>query len=167
MAEFARYLELEIEENKFIGLSSLTPWYSEKVFGNYSGGFVYEPDGFTVDGWTPDFLTWTTFVRNPHPVFNGMKAPMTDWQLYEYKPSKPTDTYIATFKKRASLLRELIESVFGCDVARCCSIQLYYGSIYTNCRGTVCYLEGANDDYDWLSEHEESIRETRFDLKAS
>lgn len=104
-----------------------------------------ETDGETLDAWT---------------------------QYWEYKPAKPTKTYIASRKKKWERLLGWghKEGFFSTYNTR---FGIRYGSIWEPKRGSVLFDElgdGADvrvvhTSYDWLSRYEDQIRNYRFDLE--
>jgi hypothetical protein len=147
---FARYLELDLEEEK----ACFVPNRGE----NYGcGGFEYEPASLLVNGWHPDFLLWTVKCGR----MNGTQLPGLRHEIIEYKPSRPTDTYIEEFATRCQVL---LEQWFHDQACRC---YLYWGSVFTADRGIAtvgrCGVESVSAE-DWLVNYEDQIRNTRFDL---
>ncbi len=141
-AMFARYLELEGEREG-------DPF-----------GIIYEPEYFTTgDGWTPDFLRWRVIHLDNKPgVLNT---------LYEYKPSRPTATYINKFVERTREIQNRFSNDGHCDLL----FLLFFGSVYNEDRG---YAFGGTQiadftglrSIDWMEGYEGAIRTTRFDLEA-
>jgi hypothetical protein len=120
-------------------------------------GIIYEPESLrTKDGWVPDFLVWSV-----QHVDCG--CPDLHFVSYEYKPSKPTKTYLKDFYRRT----QEVDSFYPRYVQH----QLYYGSVFNNARG-YCFGGSRISDYqklrcyDWLGDFENIIKETRFDLEA-
>lgn len=142
-AMFARWLELKCTEEG-------DPF-----------GIIYEPTNYaTLDGWVPDFLVWS--VEN---VDVGM--PQLRRILYEYKPSRPTETYLQTYHKRTAELQASYASCCGPGVSH----QLIYGSVYTKDRGrafgNATWLDYQKlNPLDWIGDFERAIKETRFDLEV-
>jgi hypothetical protein len=114
-------------------------------------GIIYEPEYLRAsDGWVPDFLVWS--VGNIE-----IGCPQLTRVLYEYKPSKPTKTYLRTFIKRTKELENRCSDPF--------IPLLMYGSVYNSDRGNALGESGLRS-WDWLGEFENIIKETRFDLEA-
>jgi hypothetical protein len=135
-AMFARYLELEASE----------------LDGAF--GMRYEPLTRDIQNnlgieWNPDFVTWRV-------VWSTSGVPILYTRLIEYKPCKPTRTYLKTLQQNFAA-SEL-------DVGNC---FLYYGSVYSKDRGKyVIFPEGwlEHGEQDWLRRFEKQVSETRFDL---
>lgn len=132
---------------------------------------IYEPKGFEVSGWNPDFLSWWVPPIEPY-MFRGEylrpELPMLSYELIEYKPSRPTQTYIKSFDSRCAAIWQRYQRLDVLFLFRC-SFHIYYGSVYTSERGVVdCIHDSCLDviEYDWIGEHEEAIRNTRFDLES-
>ena len=71
------------------------------------------PDWLKVDDWTPDFYAW-------HSIWTPSLS--TSIEVIEYKPTKPTDTYV----------RELIDKVARMPIKFHEQMTLYYGSTYND-----------------------------------
>jgi len=159
-AMFARFLELDIYERQFF-CSSEGPLFPGNTFNYQSGGFVYEPKGLDEDRWAPDFLRWCIHL------YPNADVPLLIYDIIEYKPSKPTQTYIKRFAKRCLLIRDrmLRNGTHDFQV----NLLLYWGSVFNENTGVVSVNGDTGDftiqeDYDWLADYEEDIKETRFDL---
>lgn len=140
-AMFARYLEI------YISWSSLL-----------AGGFSYEPKEFNVDGWLPDFFIWEV-----HKEKNTV-VPQTVFRLIEYKPSKPTRTYLNNFSRKALNTIHWANKEKGISISAFC----YWGSIYNTERSVLgVRKDGTSKDLqdDWLYCIEDEIKSTRFDLE--
>lgn len=151
-AMFARYLDLVIAED-----CSYAP--------ESHGGFQYEPKFLSVGGWTPDFLKWQVSIDND-------RIPFLYQDVIEYKPSKPTDAHIATFKKRCLRISEFIADTYGSAAYYRTSYQLYYGSVFNASRGFFDTFSIAQDEIgfyfdgsDWLHDYAKDLSSYRFDLK--
>lgn len=135
------------------------------------GGFQYEPETF-VDGWNPDFLTWD--IRNPH---NDRQSdywcvPIIYYEIIEYKPTKPTKTYIDNFCFNCEKWVEIAEQK-AVDLTWRTSFKIYFGNPFSENRDNgIGYVEidvsqGEAVYYiieeDWWINREE-ILEYRFDL---
>jgi hypothetical protein len=120
-------------------------------------GIIYEPGYFkTDDGWIPDFLTWQVVHLDNKPEIRNV--------IYEYKPAKPTKTYIELFIKRSKQIHER----FGGDYNL--GVILMYGSVYGQDRGYIfgdCGLPQKPQLRlcNWLGEFEQAIRSVRFNLE--
>ena len=141
------------------------------VFGDGTGGFAYEPRGFEVDGWCPDFLYWQVYCEQlgGHPV----QQPSFGFELIEYKPSRPTDAYINETQVRFGCLFDRFTKGNLLHFAYSCSYRLYYGSVWETERGEIDFAPDKNrivhhkgDGGDWLINFEDAVKETRFDLTA-
>lgn len=146
-AMFARFLDLEALEEPLASL------YPSNVVVPRASGFIYKPQGFTVNDWPPDFLVWSTVI-----VMSLPQLPVTRSTIVEYKPSRPTQAYLDAFLRNAQALLQM----FGPKL----DFELYYGSVFNDERGLYEFNnnELLHSGYDWLSGYEEEIRETRFDL---
>lgn len=123
----------------------------------------YEPDWAEIDDYVPDFA-----VFRPVDSSNGnLPVFETSIEIIEYKPSRPTFTYV----------KDCIDKIYGIIKTHASSprydekaISIYYGSIYTDDRG-VFYHSGDGSfrvsNVDWLRGHEKAIRDFRFDLEAA
>jgi hypothetical protein len=153
-AMFARWLELVLQ--------------AESECSNACFGFEYEPR-LEVDRWTPDFLVWEVTPPEPFPAMR--------YTLIEYKPSRPTDTYVEEFRQRCERLLATYDERGWIEISRQCDCELYYGSIWTEQRGYIeCISDFGPDvayniqiaqetEWNWLGAHEDAVRRTRFDLK--
>lgn len=136
-AMFARYLELR---------------YSEE---GDPFGVVYEPKHLqTLDGWVPDFLVWQ--VEN-----TCVWIPQLIVTVYEYKPSKPTETYLQRFKHRCQEIQNRTDT----HIVFC----LLFGSVFSSERGSFWPLwedhpTKGHSRIDWLGCFSNEIKATRFDL---
>ncbi|MFN9583403.1 MAG: hypothetical protein ACK566_12170 [Bacteroidota bacterium] len=162
-AMFARYLDLEREESVRCG------------FG--PGGFEYEPSYLDVDGWKPDFLKW--FVID-QVVVGNFCGPGIRYVVIEYKPSRPTGTYIEEFVERVTKLRHRLLSS-GCLFALEIEAAIYFGSVFNTDRDCFHWIPDGphrdlcgddltdpdRDKFDWLINFEDDVKETRFDLAES
>lgn len=147
-AMFARYLELVAQEDT-------------------DRGVIYEPKGFDVDGWRPDFLQWDVFTGS----LQGHEIPHISYRLIEYKPSKPTTTYIKEFQKRCeSILRRLDDKGLF-DFSRRCDYYIFFGSVFNEDRGSLWFepglgVEPVESNEDWLAPYIDAVQSTRFDLEV-
>lgn len=142
-AMFARWLELK-------GIEDGDPF-----------GIIYEPKYFTtLDGWVPDFLVWSVLDTD-------IGLAQVQRVLYEYKPSKPTETYLQTYHKRTAELQDTYKSCGEIGFSH----QLIYGSVYSKDRGRAFgnphYQDyGRLNSWNWIGNFEDAIKATRFDLEA-
>ncbi len=121
-------------------------------------GFIYEPRCCMIGNWKPDFLRWGVHV------YESGRLPCLTYEVIEYKPSRPTDTYIFEFAARCGEhdLRHSNRKRF--------LYSLYYGSVWQTDRGFIEVHETLDRFYtldnqeDWLVEYEDEIKATRFDL---
>jgi len=143
----------------------------ELAYGDEIGsGFIYEPKGYSVGRWNPDFLLWfvTNPKSNPHSELN---FPVIYRSIIEYKPSIPTETYVQEFYNRCS---NIIAKFKSSGVAEISSFDftLCYGSVYSKNRGYFEFwpwskdVGGCHFATDWLENYEQKIRATRFDLES-
>jgi hypothetical protein len=159
-AMFARYLELHVDENK----RNCAPDASlYGVIGEGSGGFAYEPKGFSIDGWCFDFLVWKSEWDE------DLCIPRLRMHFIEYKPSKPTDTYVQEFENRCLKVFPKWE-----DFMDNWSASIYYGSVFNTNRGRGDCFPVADGKWrlnwrniDWLMNFEDQVKSTRFDLIAN
>lgn len=165
-AMFARYLDLDHQEQKEI-------WNFQQKRSSFRKipeiclGFYYEPAGVSVNKWVPDFVTFE--VTQHETRTSGM--PEIVYSVIEYKPSKPTTTYIAEWCIRC---RSLFTEWHAKELHQLWSRttwQLFYGSVYTNDRSVIdtsVLNDWTPEDqrHDWLINYEDAIRETRFDLES-
>lgn len=124
----------------------------------------YEPDWAEVDDYVPDFA-----YSMPIPAYPTQRMCVFEtWvAIIEYKPARPTFTYLDAVSKklRAIAKRE------GHIAAKVCAF-VYWGSVYTADRGIFTigrhggFLE-TDIPMNWLGVHEKAIRDFRFDLEAA
>lgn len=150
-AMFARWLEISIgEEFNFDRLN---------CGGRCgAGGFVYEPSFLTIGEWTPDFFRWAIHTsKATYPSVYGTSI--------EYKPSKPTITYLDEFAIRCSALTEIAPYP--------CSYELYYGGFFDKPAGLILWdadygiHEAPHYEFNWIGGHAPEVMATRFDLEAA
>lgn len=139
-AMFARWLELKNSDDVIV---------------------IYEPDWAEIEDYVPDFAV----IR---PLPDGERVPLfgTSVELIEYKPTRPTLTYVKETTKKLYEIsrRELKEN----DVAEV-MLTIYFGSVFSVDRGVFYFNPPSGFIYcnrNWLSGHEKSIRNFRFDLEA-
>lgn len=150
-AVFARYLDLLIET---------------RFFENTLASFEYEPET-CVEGWHPDFLTWR--VMRPMGSKYGFRRTIPDlfMTFIEYKPSRPTQTYIREWAECAAKWSKLAtekQSPFKP------TFFIYYGSVYSSADRGVVYVDSIggtfNDNQDdWIVDFEDELKSYRFDLQ--
>ena len=155
-AMFAMHLWLELEEESSIDqFRSRYDGERSTVVGG--GGFQYEPKTL-VSGCSPDFLVW----RVSQPA--SPRFPVLQVEYIEYKPSRPTETYIQRFLDGMNRLRDLASEEFFA--------RIVYGSPYTQNResglGEIIYSRGLVEHVvdDWGANTYEEILAYRFDLEA-
>lgn len=152
-AMFARWLELHL-----------------KGRGSIGSGFLYEPAGMSaLTGWTPDFVAFE-ISRPTEITLCGL--PCLEYTVIEYKPSRPTDTYIREFANRCKELFEEWERREWLDIAYRAAFVLQYGSVFNHDRSSihVCSDFGwtaIDCKKDWLKLYEKEVAATRFDLQQS
>lgn len=156
-AMFARWIELEM-----IGVR------------NYDH-FEYEPKYLEVEGWVPDFCVLQFLKKHlsfsdDYPDF----FPRVDFQLIEYKPSKPTKSYLKQFGHRCETLMESLVLQHGSSMRYRLDFSLYYGSLWTEKSDVITVVQMTEDkwffneeEFDWLALHADAIRKTRFDLEVN
>lgn len=147
-AMFARFLELTIETE-----------FSRNALSrnNFRGGFVYEPQWLSLGEYIPDFFFWQVYAsKHSEPAIYG--------SAIEYKPARPTATYIDEFGKRCCALSEMAPHY--------CSYELYWGGFFGGESGLVVWTPGSipfveSSESGWAERFGEQIRGTRFDLEAA
>jgi len=162
-AMFARYLELDIQTGVLLA-SHDGPLFGGD-FGRMQGGFVYEPKGLCVNGWTPDFIRWNQVGG----TVCSLEIPILHYEVIEYKPSKPTDAYVKEFCDRCEVLSDLIDSIGLINFRHYGEFAIYYGSVFNSSRGRFVYRGPFSywDTGDWLANYADAISATRFDLAAT
>jgi hypothetical protein len=149
---FARRLELHLESRGRIGR-----------------GFLYEPAGFdTLTGWMPDFVA---FEIHKGSAITLSGVPHLSYTVIEYKPSRPTQTYIQEFTDRCKRLFEQWEASGWLDIAYRTTFALHYGSVFNKERSTIFVDHDHgwvpfNTNRDWLAPYEKQVSATRFDLES-
>lgn len=155
-AMFARYLDV---------------WYP----GNRKSYFSYEPlTG--IDGFNPDFVfAWVAFSKyEVCPLLNKKKtteqlAPILLLNYIEYKPTRPTDTYIQGFVNNVSQWHDSIDDE---NLFQRTDFFIYYGNPYSwkDIKNGILYI---TIDYqvmewgEWLTDDIVSdLMSYRFDLKG-
>lgn len=120
----------------------------------------YEPALTYMPGFSCDFHMYSL-------VKGSDFRPGLRQDFYEYKPSKPTQTYVDNYFKKYVGAMVFCDTKGMQDVSRASNAYIYYGSIFTNDRGRF-FLDGPDvaciDETDWLAEYADSIRSYRFDL---
>lgn len=172
-AMFARYLELSSEEEQDISKFLLKDRGGVNCFGPSHGwGAIYEPANFVVDDWRPDFLVWR--CTSDFPDGDCLQLTQINYEVIEYKPSKPTETYVKEFGTRTGVLADTIKSLADQTLIYKFSFKLYYGSVFNNQRGfyVVTHFRDCpvldrtkHWDIDWLTDWGDDVRATRFDLE--
>lgn len=165
-AMFARYLDLRfVGECDFSATGDHHPTDHRPC--SSSSGWIYEPIGFEVHGWTPDFLVHAV----GHHHLHGAEIPNLHYWLLEYKPSAPTKTYMAECSQRFQVIHDRFDDQGLFEFSRRCTFMLYYGSVFTPARGLWEYCTTSKEwfdcDDDWIGDYAETIKETRFDLEVS
>lgn len=173
-AMFARFMELDIET--VVHMHSVNGPFFQGELNAGQGGFVYEPAALKVGRWVPDFLRWS----HSGDFVNDFGIPELSYSIIEYKPSKPTATYVEEFVQR---IKELVGRIAATENGKLITEKLrgevYYGSIWTKERGVIevsqypkkgpdgWYLEwdAWDTDSDWLVNYEDEVKATRFDLR--
>lgn len=121
-------------------------------------GFAYEPWQFALpDGYCPDFVHW--FVES-----ESVGIPLMHHHIIEYKPARPTETYIAEFADRSAAVYELAT---GYSMGHL-SFGIFYGNPYQSECGIVqidpVTREYRHIDRRWVDEHRAEMIDCRFDL---
>jgi hypothetical protein len=152
-AMFAKWLELHLKTRGAIG-----------------SGFVYEPVGMiALAGWTPDFVAFEISNPSEHTL-SGL--PCLAYTIIEYKPSRPTQTYVIEFAERCKALFEQWEAHGWLDIAYRSSFVLQFGSVFSDERASI-HVSGDwgwtpfETATDWLAPYENEVKSTRFDLLAA
>jgi len=168
-AMFARYLELWIEEMRSY-CNELIEKGEEDLRLYAFCGFEYEPQYFSVDGWTPDFVVYQLNPRgiSDYPDLRD-DVPKLVAHIIEYKPSVPTSEYIREWLAKCDYLFYLQRDRYP-DLRF--FYEIYFGSVFSDFRGIIKAERGGAeftdtlDGRDWLKGFEDEIRSTRFDLNA-
>lgn len=140
-------------------------------------GFVYEPD-FPSELWRPDFMYWKISppLTTASDELMGKSLierlyrtqPTTDVVYAEYKPKRPTKTYINQWCHAICEFNELIDGVIN-DIVRSYHFYIYIGGFYS--KPESLYWDNGEvveGEHDWLTEDQKQIcLETRFDLEHS
>lgn len=154
-AVFARYLDLCIE-----GYGGL---------GGALASFDYEPETL-IDGWNPDFLTWR--VRRPMGGKCEFRrtVPFLFMTFIEYKPSRPTKTYIAEWAEHVAAWSTMSSILESDALALTTTFYIFYGSVFSSAERGVVKVESdgkfVDDTHDdWLVDFEEELLAYRFDLE--
>ena len=161
-AVFARYLDLLLDVNAMVDAGEAAS--RGNMLSRGCGGFEYEPTTL-VDGWHPDFMFW--FMRAPRKMFVNnfcSNVPIFELNFYEYKPTRPTQTYVTEWFKNAALWKQLAaDESFEYAIRTCFAI--YYGSPFSDCERGIIRFEPSvyTEPTDWVSEFPE-LMEYRFDL---
>lgn len=157
-AMFARYLELEFEKRSRHVNFQGSGWQDRSLIHGV-GGFQYEPS-LGID-WPPDFLVWYSALAGGLPCAWG--------EILEYKPSRPTYTYIESFFESMFEWLKTLDRETGYKF----SFGIYYGSVWQESRGVIqstsissTGIAWADIPVDWLAEHAEELKATRFDLEG-
>lgn len=124
----------------------------------------YEPDWCEIGDYVPDFT-----VAIPDAGYPQSRAPVfrTYIHFIEYKPSRPTFTYLSDVSEK---LRQVIER--ECHSLKTVSVGgfIYYGSVFTEDRGifNVIPTGGVTEriSVNWIGKYEKQIRDYRFDLES-
>lgn len=124
----------------------------------------YEPDWAELDDYVPDFV-----CSLPIPAYPTQRMCVFEtWvAIIEYKPSRPTFTYLDDVSKK---IRSIAKREG--NIATKISAFVYWGSVYTEGRGVFTIsCDGSAYETDtpmnWLGIHEKTIRDFRFDLEAT
>lgn len=126
----------------------------------------YEPRWASCGEYVPDFLTQSPVMLH-HRDNTDIAKFATCIELIEYKPSRPTSTYINDVSQK--LLRiadEVIRERLSVPYVMC---FLYWGSVYSPDRGRVNFghTEHVYNEADWIGSHQDDLRHYRFDLMES
>jgi hypothetical protein len=145
---------------------------SEAMFARFlelSGeDFFYEPQHELFETFKFDFITFCTDTpgRNSNNGFHFFFPQFTAC-IVEYKPKKPTATYVELFmSKSTELIEKLYERTGLCGTF---GATLYYGSIFNIDRGVFIWQPDKQHIHratDWIGQLEDEIKNTRFDLEA-
>jgi hypothetical protein len=135
-------------------------WLSKK--NSQDVRIEYEPDWCEIGDYVPDFAVIRPILDDGHRIPRFC----TSVELIEYKPSRPTFTYVdEVFKKLHCVAnRELSNGISEI------LLTVYFGSIYTEDRG-IFYFQShgsfSSSCINWIGDYEKSIRDFRFDLEAA
>lgn len=155
-AMFARWLDLNG--------TSLAIGYGGSIMAS---GFDYEPHGLVIDdtfnagaAWFVDFLHWCV-VSNVNEI--STFVPLMHYSIIEYKPSKPTKTYLVSLGRKFDVIKQQFPFLFSS------SYFCFYGSVFNKSRDLLRYESGSwvSVGIDWSDGLEGEILSTRFDLEGA
>jgi hypothetical protein len=161
-AVFARYLDLWLEDANSI------PMYQDAatrgLITKSHGGFQYEPRTL-IGGWCPDFLFWMVTPPHGDNDYFCWSVPLLDMTYIEYKPSRPTDTYIDEWREKTEQWAQLAAEN-SIEHLRRTDFRIYYGSPFSSApRGIIHFECGECDTQeDWVDQFP-SLMDYRFDLQ--
>ena len=120
-------------------------------------GFEYEPK--LPGEFQCDFMTWRTAFRS------GFVFPKLLFCFIEYKPTRPTETYIKNWLKKANTCRQSI--ALSREVSGVFEFRIYYGSAYSQDGGIITLLsDGSSQERksNWCENIRGYMLGYRFDL---
>ena len=164
-AVFARYLDRLLDE---LNLRNTPDPESPRVVRHAGAGFEYEPKTL-IPGWCPDFLVWQCYPPMAHDKYVLWNMPSLTFEFIEYKPSRPTDTYLDNWRKKYSEWQRLAVQGAVNSAART-SANIYYGSPFSSASRGVINMDAydccdTDKDYDWVC-HYHDLLDYRFDLQT-
>jgi hypothetical protein len=123
----------------------------------------YEPEWAVAGDYVVDFVLHRPEFVKFHKT--GVPIVSTHIELIEYKPSVPTVSYCS---ETARKLMRIAESIPDISEVSCITMNIIYGSVYTNDRGAfLCSGDKYSSiKHNWLGKYEKQIREYRFDLES-
>lgn len=155
-AMFAMYLDIESQS---------------RVGGHIAAaGFIYEPPGFNAGDYQVDFMRWSTSVPEAWSLDGVLRRPaisFSDYDLIEYKPKRPTKTYVKNAVARYGEIMANLERLGFRYVVDYTSFYIYFGSPYVSEKETGCidFSYGGCELESWLEPYRDQIRNHRFDLE--
>lgn len=129
-----------------------------KITQNGCTGFEYEPK--LPGEFQCDFLTWRCAFRK------GFVFPQMLICLIEYKPARPSETYVRNWLRKAEACRQSI--ALSREIRGIFEFRIYYGSAYTQDGGIITlYSDGSSEDREanWCEQLRGHMLAYRFDLR--
>ncbi len=156
-AMFAMYLDL----------------FSQSIVGGHiaAAGYAYEPPGFNAGDYQVDFMLWSTTVPEAYFSDDELRRPMiafNHYDLIEYKPKRPTKTYIKNARARYLAILDHIDQLGFENIRNYISFDIYFGSPYVGEKdvGIISFEYTFDSEREsWLEPYRDQIRNHRFDLE--
>lgn len=151
-------------------------WIELELIGNEKHDcFHYEPEYLRFEDWVPDFSV-LRFCKN-HPFYPNAfldYMPRVEFEVVEYKPTSPTKTYVKRLLSRFKNLRDEMVKRHGYLIYLQMTFHLYVGSVWSD-KSEHFVVVNTNDEeweffetsWDWIADHADAIKSTRFDLEAN